>query len=54
MTIAETFLAEFEQEAQTTRRFLERLPEGKLTWKAHKKSMSAGKSSRASASAIAA
>jgi len=42
MTIAETLLAEFENEAKTTRRFLERLPEDKLTWKAHEKSMSAG------------
>ena len=42
MTIAETLLAEFDHEALTTRRFLERLPEGKLTWKPHEKSMSAG------------
>ena len=42
MTIAEALLAEFEHEAQTTRRFLERLPEDKLTWKPHEKSMSAG------------
>jgi uncharacterized damage-inducible protein DinB len=40
--IAETLLAEFEQEARTTRRFLERLPNDKLTWKPHVKSMSAG------------
>ena len=42
MTIAEALLAEFEQEASTTRRFLERLPEDKLDWKPHAKSMSAG------------
>jgi uncharacterized damage-inducible protein DinB len=42
MTIAETMLAEFDHEVQTTRRFLERLPDGKLTWKPHEKSMSAG------------
>ena len=42
MTLAQSLLAEFEQEAQTTRRFLERLPEDKLTWKPHPKSMTAG------------
>lgn len=42
MTIAETLLAEFEAEARTTRKFLERLPEDRLTWKPHEKSMSAG------------
>jgi uncharacterized damage-inducible protein DinB len=42
MPIAKMFLAEYEQEASTTRRFLERLPEDKLTWKPHEKSMTAG------------
>jgi uncharacterized damage-inducible protein DinB len=42
MSIAQQFLDEFEQQAPTTRRFLERLPEDKLTWKPHAKSMSAG------------
>jgi len=42
MSIAETLLAEFEVQAPITRRFLERLPEDKLTWKPHEKSMSAG------------
>jgi uncharacterized damage-inducible protein DinB len=42
MTIAGMLLAEFEQEARTTRRFLERLPGDKLDWKPHAKSMSAG------------
>jgi len=42
MTIAEQFLAEFEEQAPITRKFLERLPEGKLTWKPHEKSMTAG------------
>jgi uncharacterized damage-inducible protein DinB len=42
MTMAEMLLAEFEQEAQTTRKFLQRLPEDKLHWKPHAKSMSAG------------
>ena len=42
MTIAEMLLAEFEQESRTTRKFLDHLPEDKLTWKPHPKSMSAG------------
>ena len=42
MTIAQSLLAEFETQAAITRRFLERLPEDKLTWKPHEKSMSAG------------
>ena len=42
MPIASTFLAEFENQAAITRRFLERLPEDKLTWKPHEKSMTAG------------
>ena len=42
MSIAQTLLAEFEIQAPVTRRFLERLPEDKLTWKPHNKSMSAG------------
>ena len=41
-TIAGAFLAEFETQAPITRRFLERLPEDKLTWKPHDRSMSAG------------
>ncbi|MFP5230199.1 MAG: DinB family protein [Acidobacteriota bacterium] len=40
--MAEIFLAEFEAQAPVTRRFLERLPEDKLTWKPHAKSMTAG------------
>lgn len=42
MAIADSFLAEFEQELETTRKFLESLPEEKLTWKAHEKSLTAG------------
>ena len=42
MPIAQTLLAEFETQAPITRRFLERLPEDKLTWKPHEKSMTAG------------
>ena len=42
MSLAQTLLAEFEQQAPVTRKFLERLPEEKLTWKPHPKSMTAG------------
>ena len=42
MSIAEQLLAEFEAQAPVTRRFLERVPEDKLTWKPHARSMTAG------------
>ena len=42
MSIAQSLLAEFETQAPITRKFLERLPEDKLTWKPHAKSMTAG------------
>jgi uncharacterized damage-inducible protein DinB len=42
MSIAEVFVAEFDVQAPITRKFLERLPEDKLTWKPHAKSMTAG------------
>ncbi|MBS1814785.1 MAG: DinB family protein [Acidobacteria bacterium] len=42
MSIANELLAEFEQQAPVTRKFLERLPEDKLTWKPHEKSLTAG------------
>jgi hypothetical protein len=42
MSIAQSFLAEFEMQAPITRKFLERLPEDKLTWKPHTKSLTAG------------
>jgi len=42
MPIADILLAEFESQAPTTRRFLERLPADKLTWKPHDRSMTAG------------
>jgi uncharacterized damage-inducible protein DinB len=42
MSIAQSLLTEFESQVPITRRFLERLPEDKLTWKPHEKSMSAG------------
>jgi uncharacterized damage-inducible protein DinB len=41
-SIAQSLLAEFETQAPVTRRFLERLPEDKLTWKPHEKSLTAG------------
>jgi uncharacterized damage-inducible protein DinB len=41
-TVAQALLAEFELQAPITRRFLERLPDDKLTWKPHEKSMTAG------------
>ena len=40
--IAQALLAEFEQQVPITRRYIERLPEDKLTWKPHEKSMTAG------------
>jgi uncharacterized damage-inducible protein DinB len=42
MPIANEFLAEFEIQAPITRKFLERLPADKLTWKPHEKSLTAG------------
>jgi len=42
MSTAQSMLKEFEIQAPITRRFLERLPEDKLTWKPHEKSMTAG------------
>jgi uncharacterized damage-inducible protein DinB len=42
MTIIETLLQELEQEVQTTRRVLERVPDAQLGWKPHPKSMSLG------------
>lgn len=42
MSIAETFVAELVQECEITRRFLERLPADKLSWRPHEKSNTAG------------
>ena len=42
VSIAEMYLSEFEAQAPVTRKFLERLPEEKLTWQPHPKSMTAG------------
>lgn len=41
-SIAQALLDEFEQQAPITRKFLERVPDEKLTWKPHEKSMTAG------------
>ncbi len=41
-SIAQAFLNEFEIQSPLTRKFLERLPEDKLTWKPTEKSMTAG------------
>ena len=41
-SIGQSMLAEFETQAAVTRKFLERLPGDKLTWKPHEKSMTAG------------
>jgi uncharacterized damage-inducible protein DinB len=40
MAIAEMLLAEFDRECNSTRKMLERYPEGKDNWKPHDKSMS--------------
>ena len=42
MSIIEGLLRELEQEAQTTRRVLERVPGDRLGWKPHERSMSLG------------
>ena len=42
MGLSEALLPEFEHEMANTRRTLERLPEDKLIWRPHEKSMSMG------------
>jgi uncharacterized damage-inducible protein DinB len=42
MAIKEALLADFDHEMGTTRKLLERLPDDKLAWKPHEKSMSLG------------
>jgi uncharacterized damage-inducible protein DinB len=42
MSLAQSMLTEFEVQASNTRRFLERLPEEKLMWAPHQKSLTAG------------
>ena len=40
MSIAESIMQEFALEAGTTQKYMERLPDDKLAWKPHEKSMS--------------
>jgi uncharacterized damage-inducible protein DinB len=42
MAIKDALLADYDHEMGTTRRLLERLPDDKLAWKPHQKSMSLG------------
>lgn len=42
MQMSDAFIAEMAQEAETTRRVLSRLPEDKLGWSPHEKSMTLG------------
>ena len=50
MSTVELLLQELEQEAQTTRRVLERVPNDRLSWKPHDRSMSLGQLALHSAS----
>jgi uncharacterized damage-inducible protein DinB len=42
MSLAQQLFAEFEEQVPITHKFLQRLPEDRLTWKPHEKSRSAG------------
>ena len=42
MKLIDSLIREFDHEAQTTRKHLERLPEDKLDWRPHEKSFTAG------------
>jgi uncharacterized damage-inducible protein DinB len=42
VSIAQTLLQELEQEAQTTRRLLERVPQDRLSWRPHEKGRALG------------
>jgi uncharacterized damage-inducible protein DinB len=42
MSLADTLISELEQEAKTTRALLARVPDDKLSWKPHARSMSLG------------
>lgn len=42
MRLVDSLLVELDQEAQTTKRVLESIPDSKLTWKPHPKSFSLG------------
>ena len=41
--ISQAFIAEIKHEAASTRKILERVPEGKFDWKPHEKSMALGR-----------
>lgn len=43
MRLSDALLQEFDQEAGITRKFLERVPEDKFSWKPHEKSMALGR-----------
>jgi uncharacterized damage-inducible protein DinB len=43
MKISDTLVPEYQQEMATTRKVLERIPEDKLTWAPHEKSMTMGR-----------
>jgi uncharacterized damage-inducible protein DinB len=43
MSIAETFLPEFDHEIASTRKILERVPDDRLAWRPHPKSMTLGR-----------
>src|SRR3989454_12156779 len=43
MLLAELLLPEFDEEMTATRRVLERVPDGKASWKPHPKSMTLGR-----------
>ena len=42
MRLVDPILMELDQEGQTTKRVLDRIPEDKLTWKPHPKSFTLG------------
>lgn len=42
MRLVDPYIAELQQEAETTRRVLERIPEERLSWRPHPRSMSLG------------
>jgi hypothetical protein len=43
MTTKDLALADFDREMESTRRFLERVPDDKLAWQPHEKSMALGR-----------
>lgn len=43
MSISQQLLGEFDQEMATTRKMLDRYPEGKVEWRPHEKSMTLGR-----------